>query len=259
MGMKMRAMRSAVVLVVLVCFTNWTMAATVQVVRLQGGVTAQVGTGPEQTLRAGDTLRQGTTITTGPNSNVVLRFDDGQVVALKSLSRFTIESYRYDAKDPGAGQMILSLLSGGMRAITGLVANSNRSAFSLKTPVATIGIRGTDFLTALSQGLYNHVKVGSIGVTTTKGTEVFAATQYSFTAAPAVLPTSITPSALPAGIFTELEAIALAGAAGGASVGAGLGLSPGAALGIGGLIVIGIGAGLAATSDDDEVTPTTHH
>jgi hypothetical protein len=38
-----------------------------------------------------------------------------------------------------------------------------------------------------------------------------------------------------------------------------MGLSPGAALGIGGLIVIGIGAGLSATSDNDEVTPTTHH
>jgi len=253
-------MRSAVVLVVLVCFANWTMATTVQVARLQGSVTAQAGTGPEQTLRAGDTLRQGTTISTGQSSNVVLRFDDGQVVALKSLSRFTIESYRYDAKDPSAGQMILSLLSGGMRAITGLVANSNRSAFALKTPVATISIRGTDFLTALSQGLYNHVKVGSIGVTTSKGTEVFGATQYSFTASPAVLPSSVAPSALPAGIFTELEAIALAGAAGGPSVGAGMGLSPGVALGIGGLIVIGVGAGLAATSDDDdEVTPTTTH
>ncbi|HEY7760443.1 MAG TPA: FecR domain-containing protein [Burkholderiales bacterium] len=259
MGITMRAMRSAAVLVVLVCFTNWTMAATVQVVRLQGSVTAQVGSGPEQTLKAGDTLRQGTTITTGQSSNVVLRFDDGQVVALKSLSRFTIESYRYDAKDPSAGQMILSLLSGGMRAITGLVANSNRSAFALKTPVATIGIRGTDFLAALSQGLYNQVKVGSISVTTSKGAEVFGATQYAFTASPAVLPSSVAPSALPAGIFTELEAIALAGAAGGASVGAGMGLSPGAALGIGGLIVIGIGAGLSATSDNDEVTPTTHH
>jgi hypothetical protein len=252
-------MRSAAVLVVLVCFTNWTMAATVQVVRLQGSVAAQVGAGPEQMLRAGDTLQQGTTISTGQNSNVVLRFDDGQVVALKSLSRFTIESYRYDAKDPGAGQMILSLLSGGMRAITGLVANSNRSAFSLKTPVATIGIRGTDFLAALSQGLYSYAKVGSIGVTTPKGTGVFAAEQYAFTASPAVVPSSIAPGALPAGIFTELEAVALTGAAGGSSAGAGFGLSPGAVLGIGGLIVVGVGAGLAATSDDDEVTPATHH
>jgi hypothetical protein len=253
-------MRSAVVLVMLMCFMNWTMAATVQVVSLKGTVTAQVGTGPEQTLRPGDTIRQGTTVSTQQNSNVVLRFDDGQMVALKSLSRFTIESYRYDAKDPSAGRMIMSLLSGGMRAITGLVANSNRSAFALKTPVATIGIRGTDFFTALSQGQYNQVKAGSISVTTTKGTEVFGAGQYAFTASPAVLPSGIAPGALPAGIFNELEAITLTGAAGSASAGAGMGLSPGAALGIGGIIAVGVGAAVAAGSgDDDTVTPASHH
>ena len=257
----MQKMRSAVVLSVLVCFSNWSMAANVQVVRLQGSVTAQVGTGPEQNLRAGDTLQGGTTVSTGQNSNVVLRFDDGQIVALKSLSRFSIESYRYDTKDPSAGQMILSLFSGGMRAITGLVANSNRSAFSLKTPVATIGVRGTELLAALSQGLYTQTKAGSISLTTAKGTEVFAAPQYAFTANPTVLPAAVAPTALPAGVFTELDAIALAGGgAGGAAAGAGMGLSPGAALGITGLIIIGIGAGLAATSDSDEVTPSpTHH
>jgi hypothetical protein len=252
-------MRSVVVLVMLLCFTNWTMAASVQVVRLQGTVRAQVGSGPEQTLRPGDTVGQGTTISTAQNSNVVLRFDDGQMVALKSLSRFTIESYRYDAKDPSAGQMIMSLLSGGMRAITGLVANSNRSAFALKTPVATIGIRGTDLLAALSQGLYTQTKVGSISVATTKGTEVYGATQYSFTASPAVLPAPVTPAALPAGLFTELEAISLTGAAGGTSTGAGMGLSPGAALGIGGIIAISVGAALAAGSDDDETVTPSHH
>jgi hypothetical protein len=258
--MKMQAIRSAVAVVVLVCLSHWSMAATVQVVRLKGTVSGQVGTGPEQTLRAGDTVQQGTTISTGQNSNVVLRFDDGQVVALKSLSRFTIESYSYDAKSPGAGRIILSLLSGGMRAITGLVANTNHSNFALKTPVATIGIRGTDFLTVLSQGLYNKINAGSIGVTSSQGTRVFAAPQYVFTASPAVLPATVAPTALPAGIFTELEAIVMTGAAGGASAGAGLGLSPGTALGVGAAIAIGVGAAAAAASgDEDTVTPSSHH
>jgi hypothetical protein len=255
----MHFIRSVVVLVLLLCFTNWTIAATVQVVRLKGNVTAQLGTGPERTLRAGDTIQQGTTISTGQNSNVVLRFDDGQLVALKSLSRFSIESYRYDAKDPGAGQIIMSLLSGGMRAITGLVANNNRAGFALKTPVATIGIRGTDFLTALSQGLYNKIDAGSISVTSSKGTAAFSGGQYAFTASPAVLPASVAPSALPAGVFTELERIALTGAAGGTSAGAGMGLSPAAAIGIGGVIAVGVGAALSAGSGDDETVTPSHH
>lgn len=252
----MQAMRSAVALVVLVCFSNWAMAASVQVASLQGNVTMQMGSGPEQRLRAGDTVTPGAVVSTGQASNAVLRFDDGQIVALKSLSRFSVESYQYDAKKPGAGQIIMSLFSGGMRAITGLVGNSNRSAFALKTPVATIGIRGTDFFAALSQGLYAHPASGAIGVTTTKGTGAFAAGQYSFTASPTVLPTSIPASAMPAGIFTELQAIPI-GAAGGAAQGAGLGGFTGTAIGVGAIIAVGIGAAAAATSGGGSTT--THH
>jgi len=252
----MRAMRTAVALVVLVCFNAWTMAATVQVTSLTGNVTAQLGSGPEQRLKPGDTIAPRAVVTTGQASNVVLRFDDGQIVALKSLSRFTVESYKYDAKNPGAGEIIMSLFSGGMRAITGLVGNSNRSAFALKTPVATIGIRGTDFLAALSQGLYAHAASGAIGVTTTKGTIAFSAGQYSFTASSTVLPTGIPAAALPAGIFTELQAIPL-GAAGGAAQGATIAGFSGTTLGVIGIIAVGVGAAAAAASGGG--SSTTHH
>jgi len=254
----MRAMRSAVALVVLVCFSNWTLAATIQVTSVQGTATSQLGSGPEQRLRPGDTIAPGATVTTGQSSNVVLRFDDGQIVALRSLSRFSVESYKYESKNPGAGEVIMSLFSGGLRAITGLVGNSNRSAFALKTPIATIGIRGTDFFAALSQGLYAHPAKGAIGVTSTKGTTAFTAGEYSFTASATTLPTSIPASALPAGIFTELQAINL-GAAGGAATGAGVGGFVGTALGVGGLIAVGVAAIAAAASSSDDTSTTTHH
>ena len=252
----MRAMRSTVALVVLVCFSTWSMAASVQVTSITGTATGQKGGAPEQRLKVGDTLGTGSVVSTGQSSSVVLRFDDGQIVALKSLSRFSIDSYRYDAKNPGAGEVIMSLLAGGMRAITGLVGNSNRSAFALKTPVATIGIRGTDFLAALSQGLYTQTTSGAISVTTGKGTVAFPVAQNSFTASANVLPTGIPPTALPAGIFSELQAISL-GAAGGASTGATLGGFSGTALGVGAIIAVGIGAAAAAASGGGSTT--THH
>jgi hypothetical protein len=249
-------MRSAVALVVLVCFNTWTMAASVQVTSVTGSVTAQTGTGPEQRLRAGDILAQRAVVATGQGSTVVLRFDDGQVVALKSLSRFTVESYNFDPKNPGAGEIIMSLFSGGMRAITGLVGNTNRSAFALKTPVATIGIRGTDFFAALYQGLYAHPSSGAIGVTSTKGTGAFSAGEYSFTASSTVLPTSIPESALPAGIFSELQTISL-GAAGGAAQGASVAGFSGTTLGVIGIIAVGIAAAAAAASGGG--SSTTNH
>jgi hypothetical protein len=249
-------MRSAVALVVLVCFSTWSMAASVQVTSVTGTVTAQRAGGPEQRLKVGDTLASGSVVSTGQSSTVVLRFDDGQIVALKSLSRLSIDSYRYDPKNPGAGESIMSLLAGGLRAITGLVAKNNRSAFALKTPVSTIGIRGTDFMVAVSQGQYTFTSEGAIVITTNQGPLVFPAGSYSFTAAATVLPGAIPASALPAGIFTELQAISL-GAAGGAATGATLGGFSGTTLGVIGIIAVGVGAAAAAASGGG--SSTTHH
>jgi hypothetical protein len=232
------------------------MAASVQLTSMTGSVTSQVGSGPEQRLKVGDVIPARAMVTTGQASTAVLRFDDGQIVALKSLSRFSVDSYKYDPKNPGAGEIIMSLISGGMRAITGLVGNSNRSAFALKTPVATIGIRGTDFLAVLSQGLYAHPSSGAIGVTTSKGTGAYSAGQYSFTASNTVLPTGIPPSALPTGIFNELQAIPV-GAAGGAAQGATVAGFSGTTLGVIGIIAVGVGAAAAATSGGG--SSTTHH
>ena len=252
----MRAMRSAVALVVMVCFNAWTMAASVQVTSVTGNVTAQTGTGPDQRLKAGDIIAPRATVVTGQSSTAVLRFDDGQVVALKSLSQFSVESYKFDPKSPGAGEIIMSLFSGGMRAITGLVGNSNRSAFALKTPVATIGIRGTDFVAALSQGLYAHPSSGAISVTSTKGTAVYSAGQFSFTASSTALPASIPASALPVGIFNELQAIVIP-TAGGAAAGATVGGFTGTTLGVIGIIAVGVGAAAAAASGGG--SSATHH
>ena len=132
-------------------FADWALANSAVVTSLAGNVQAQVGTGPARALRVGDEMGQGTTVFTGPASSVVLKFDDGQVAALTANSRMTITAYRYEPAS-GTGNVLLSLVEGGMRAITGLIGKNSRANVSYRAATATIGIRGTDVTIVTMQG-----------------------------------------------------------------------------------------------------------
>jgi hypothetical protein len=121
-----------------------------------GTVSVQTGPGPARSLRVGDELHQGDTVFTGAASSVVLKFDDGQVAALTQNSRMTVTRYQYNPES-GSGNVLLSLVSGGMRAITGLIGRRTPSNVTYRAATATIGIRGSDINTATDG---NDVVVG---------------------------------------------------------------------------------------------------
>ena len=49
----------------------------------------------------------------------------------------------------GASRAFFSLLKGGFRSISGLIGKLNHDEYRVSTPVATIGIRGTDYLVVI--------------------------------------------------------------------------------------------------------------
>jgi hypothetical protein len=110
---------------------------------VNGSVVAQAGAGASRTLRQGDTVRAGETISTGTGASVVLRFDDGQIAALSQNSRMLVQTYDFNAQAK-TGNVVLNLLSGGMRAITGLIGLGSPQKVAYKAGNYTIGIRGTD-------------------------------------------------------------------------------------------------------------------
>ena len=116
---------------------------TAVVTSTTGTASVQTGTGPSRTLRVGDEIRQGDTVFTSAASSVVLKFDDGQVAALTQNSRMTISQYQYNPTS-GAGNVLLSLVNGGMRAITGLIGRRSPENVAYRAATATIGIRGSD-------------------------------------------------------------------------------------------------------------------
>jgi len=83
---------------------------------------------------------------------------------------------------------VLSLLKGGMRAVTGLLGKRSPTSFRVGTPSATIGIRGTTFHAEvvtpganLAPGLYVQVLDGVISLTNKGGSQNFSAGQFGYT------------------------------------------------------------------------------
>jgi hypothetical protein len=127
-------------------------------------------------LSPGAAIESGDQIHTGTDSKVLIVFTDSGLVWIPSNSDFVVDEYSY--AQGGRGAAFFSLLKGGARSVTGLIGRRNRSSFRLRVPVATIGIRGTDFSVVMCQrdcrdadgsatagGLYGEVIEGRIAVT----------------------------------------------------------------------------------------------
>ncbi len=119
---------------------------------VQGVVSAEREGQPSHVLAPGSTLDQGDTIVTQQGSHAKVVFADQTQVAVRPNSRLQVVSYTFQEKKPSEDSFIMHLLKGGMRQVTGLIGR-NKSAYQLRAHTATIGIRGTDFLARLCDGL----------------------------------------------------------------------------------------------------------
>jgi len=198
----------AIVLVWLVSVPVLAWASRGYIYESAGSVTVTVGNDAPHPALKNDTVTSGVMIRTGDNSHAVLKFEDGQIVALQANSTFLVREYIYNPQQVEKSNIVFSMFKGGMRFITGQIGHLNPRAFRLATPSATIGIRGTDFLVVLaSDNMYNNVLSGSISVTNEAGITVITAGNTTLTASPAMLPASISPAAVPADTFSEIAAI----------------------------------------------------
>ncbi|HQC71102.1 MAG TPA: FecR family protein, partial [Candidatus Competibacteraceae bacterium] len=121
----------------------------------------------------GAELRLGMRVATGSSSQAVLKFADGQTVVVGPESVFWIKDYRYAGNKPQENRFSAELVEGGMRFISGALAKETPQAVEVDTPVATIGVRGTDF-TAVLGSLCMMVREGNV-VVTSGGQSIVAA------------------------------------------------------------------------------------
>ncbi len=100
-------------------------------------------------------------IETVKKSSAQIRFLDDTDLWLGASSQLTLDSFIYDP-NAGTGEMIAELGTGLFRFVTGNMPNEG---FEILTPVAVIGIRGTDFSVSVAADGATEVSVYSGQVT----------------------------------------------------------------------------------------------
>jgi hypothetical protein len=142
--MNLNSLKAGALLVALVAAFPVVAAPAARVDFVVGDVVAKSHSGSQRTVTRGSQLESGDTVLTG-NGRAQMRFTDGAMVSLRPGSEFRIDDYHYSGKPDGEERGFFSLLKGGLRTITGWVGRNDRSKYQVKTVVATIGVRGTEY------------------------------------------------------------------------------------------------------------------
>lgn len=111
----------------------------------------------------GHAVQEGDEIVTGADGYVYLKTIDNGFLILRPASRARIVAYHVDAQNPANTRIKLELVNGVARSISGQAVKQARQNFRFNTPVAAIGVRGTDF-TVFTDQETSRVAVVSGGV-----------------------------------------------------------------------------------------------
>ena len=123
----------------------WAQAAAGRFVSVTGEVNVVAADGSRRTVEQGSEIHSGETVVTGENALAQMRMADRSLFSVRANSEFKLEQFKYAGKDDREASFLVSVLKGGFRTITGLIAQLNRRNYRINTPAATIGVRGTHF------------------------------------------------------------------------------------------------------------------
>ncbi|MBT6293000.1 MAG: tandem-95 repeat protein, partial [Rhodospirillaceae bacterium] len=113
-----------------------------QIETIEGAVEITRVDGSKVTAQQGDDIFQGDVIETGADASIGMVLADDSVFSLDADARAVIDEMVYDPGEQ-TGNIGINLVSGVMSFVSGQIAKTDPDAMVLKTPVATIGIRGT--------------------------------------------------------------------------------------------------------------------
>ena len=95
-------------------------------------------------LGKGLPLMEGDRLTIADDSAAIIKLQDGTRMTLRPNSEMIVQQYQFKEGSEG-NSMVLQLLRGGFRAVTGSISKDAPDAARIQTANATIGIHGTDF------------------------------------------------------------------------------------------------------------------
>ena len=179
------------------------------VTHLSGVLVARKTDGGTRLLSVKSAVAEGETLTTEQSTYARVKFEDNAEVVLRPSSQLKIESYQYQNARPERDNVLLSLVKGGLRSVTGLVGRRSRDKVKFGAATATIGIRGTHFGMLLCQndcaaiasvsgppanGLHVDVVDGAVTISNRAGQQVLLAGQYGYARDLNTLPAVVPPA-----------------------------------------------------------------
>lgn len=146
-------------------------------------------------LTVGATVENRDSLRVGSESSAQIRFSDDSIVALRAGTEFQVENYTFTGREGAGSQAVFNLVRGGFRTLTGLIGRTDRESYRVRTPISTVGIRGTSYTLVLCQqdcfdedgqlapdGNYGLVLEGRVVVSNGAGLAEFGADEAFFVA-----------------------------------------------------------------------------
>jgi hypothetical protein len=162
--------RSIAVLLLLALFAVPAAAATpVGTVERVHGVCTGTVDGETRTLAAQAPVHLNEEIVTGDGARIAIVLDDGTVLTIGENARLTIDAF---VLAPAGAGVLHATVAGAFRYVSGALRQGATPEASVTTPVAVIGVRGTDFWGGPIDGGFGvalfegSISVTSGGVTT---------------------------------------------------------------------------------------------
>jgi hypothetical protein len=170
------------------------------VVENEGSVVAVDQRKVSRKLTKGDPVFLGDKVITGETGYVRLKMIDDAVLDLRCFSIMVIEQY---ALNDTSRSSILNLLQGSLKKVTGQIGKMTEDVYELKTPLASVGVRGTEYALRVFQskgcggtldaddGLYLEVIKGLVDVHNEAGKEVIARGETAYVPLPETAPKKV--------------------------------------------------------------------
>lgn len=175
----MKYMEKMILLLILLGLSigfNSALAEAGVVIYVLGKVQKKDASGSLIRIRKNDVIESGDTLMTAKNGQAMIFMLDKNKITIRPNTEFIIDDYVFEG-NVKKDKSHYELMKGGLRSASGMIAKKNKKSFQLKTSIATMGIRGTDFDLGFcestctdNKGIFVKVITGGVSLSNDAGT-----------------------------------------------------------------------------------------
>lgn len=114
-----------------------------RVISVQGNAYAKSQAGEQRVLHRRDGIHLRETLTTSTSTKMTLMLTDETILTLLPNTEYSVQELKYDRNNPKDTKYVGNFVKGALYTISGAGDPNNHE---LKTPLTTIGVRGTKYL-----------------------------------------------------------------------------------------------------------------